>query len=114
MLKMDCLKIALSHWKALQEKERLIAPGRCLIFGGERLTGEVVGLLRAGGTDCEVYNHYGPSETTIGKALGRIDLEKSEGKIPLGTPFGRTRIPAVRCADQLAAGGYRRSGNWST
>jgi amino acid adenylation domain-containing protein len=88
----DCLKIVPSHWKSLQGQHSLFAPRTCLIFGGEQLTADVLNRLKANGSTCRVYNHYGPSETTIGKLLKAVDAEAPNGPIPLGTPFGNTRV----------------------
>jgi len=87
---LDCIKIVPSHWKALQDGEQLFLPEKCLIFGGEALTGDVIEIIRKAPAICEVYNHYGPSETTIGKLLNKVD--KIESNIPLGKPFGNTDI----------------------
>ncbi|NIG57744.1 non-ribosomal peptide synthetase, partial [Chitinophaga sp. Cy-1792] len=81
----DCMKIVPSHWKALQEPDRLFVPGKCLIFGGEQLTPDVLTHIREHNGKCEVYNHYGPSEATIGKLLRRIDV--AAPRISLGMPF---------------------------
>ncbi|MBX3253272.1 MAG: amino acid adenylation domain-containing protein [Chitinophagaceae bacterium] len=88
----DCLKIVPSHWKALQEKEELFAPAKCLIFGGEQLTDDVIERIRKGKGNCHVYNHYGPSETTIGKLIKRVDVYDLSTRLSLGTPFGNTEI----------------------
>ncbi|WP_220388801.1 non-ribosomal peptide synthetase [[Flexibacter] sp. ATCC 35208] len=84
----DCIKIVPSHWKALQPAGGpLFAPQKCLVFGGEQLTGDVLTLLYNNHAGCQVYNHYGPSETTIGKLINRVSLTENDGVIPLGTPF---------------------------
>lgn len=88
----DCLKIVPSHWKALQKKSRLFAPAKCLVFGGEQLTKDVIALLKAGNASCRVFNHYGPSETTIGKLVREIDIQSIDTQISLGKPFGNTTI----------------------
>jgi amino acid adenylation domain-containing protein len=88
----DCLKIVPSHWKALQETGSLFAPNKCLVFGGEQLTKDVIDLLRVNNASCEVYNHYGPSETTIGKLTRRIDINDPELTISLGAPFCNSTV----------------------
>ncbi|WP_207622442.1 non-ribosomal peptide synthetase [Niastella koreensis] len=87
----DCLKIVPSHYAALQGKGKLFAPRKCLIFGGERLTPDILEIIRSGGGQCQVFNHYGPSETTIGKLVKHIDLSSSE-VISLGRPFGNNYV----------------------
>ncbi|MBS1664517.1 MAG: amino acid adenylation domain-containing protein [Bacteroidetes bacterium] len=83
----DCLKIVPSHWKVLQDGGPVVAPARCLVLGGEQLTPDIIAQLREGGASCQVYNHYGPSETTIGKLIRRIDIYDPEAVVSLGSPF---------------------------
>jgi tyrocidine synthetase-3 len=87
----DCLKIVPSHFAALQSKGKLFAPRKCLIFGGERLTPDILEIIRSGGGQCQVFNHYGPSETTIGKLVKHLDLSSSD-VISLGRPFGNNYV----------------------
>ncbi|AEV98674.1 hypothetical protein A4D02_34750 [Niastella koreensis] len=102
---LDCIKIVPSHWKALQEENRSFIPCKTLVFGGEPLTHDVLDKLKQSGAACEVYNHYGPTETTIGKLLNRISLDECNEKIALGTPFGNTRVYIVDAHGELAAMG---------
>jgi len=89
----DCLKIVPSHWKALSQDEGMLLPKKLLIFGGEALQSElVVSILSAAG-GCRVFNHYGPTETTIGKLMHEVKPGNSYGKtIPIGKPFSNTRV----------------------
>ena len=89
---LDCIKIVPSHWKALQEEDRLFAPAKCLIFGGEALTADVLRHIKQHGATCEVYNHYGPSEATIGKLINKLDIHAIPDHIPLGSPFCNSRV----------------------
>jgi amino acid adenylation domain-containing protein len=89
---LDCLKIVPSHWKSLQKENSLFAPVKCLVFGGETLTKDILEYIKLHNGTCEIYNHYGPSETTIGKLIKKIDLHGGEQKISLGTPFGNTSV----------------------
>jgi len=90
--RVDCLKIVPSHWKALKNHRGILTPNKCLIFGGEQLTRDIIRWLQSVKGGFEVFNHYGPSETTIGKLIRRIDLDAPEPEISLGAPFGNTRI----------------------
>ncbi|RZM22347.1 MAG: non-ribosomal peptide synthetase, partial [Pedobacter sp.] len=91
--RIDCLKIVPSHWQALMLDGEPLLSRRLLIFGGETLTGNQIEIIRESGTSCRIVNHYGPTETTIGKLLHEVDLEKHYGeKIPIGKPFSNTRI----------------------
>jgi non-ribosomal peptide synthetase component F len=71
----DCLKIVPSHWKALSMEERPLLPARLLIFGGEALQAEVIENIRLSAWAGQVVNHYGPTETTIGKLLHIVDKD---------------------------------------
>ena len=71
----EVLKIVPSHLRALLGEERgawRMAPSRYLILGGEELKPELLERIseRVGG--CEVINHYGPTETTIGSLTCRV------------------------------------------
>ncbi|MEM9340407.1 MAG: amino acid adenylation domain-containing protein, partial [Bacteroidota bacterium] len=89
----DCLKMVPSHWKTLQTKDAVFVPNKCLILGGEAFTDDVLDLLSTHAVSCEVYNHYGPTETTIGKLIHKVSLrEKPDHSVPLGTPFGNNRV----------------------
>ncbi|MEO6719986.1 MAG: amino acid adenylation domain-containing protein, partial [Ferruginibacter sp.] len=89
----DCLKIVPSHWKALSEDEKLLLPNKLLVFGGEALQADMVEDIRLSGSNCQVVNHYGPTETTIGKLLHVVnDNNKYSGAVPIGKPFSNTTI----------------------
>jgi len=89
----DCLKIVPSHWKVLNLDDRLLLPAKLLIFGGEALPEKMVENIRATGTQCQIVNHYGPTETTIGKLLHLVELgTKYEYTVPIGKPFSKTKV----------------------
>ncbi|MEO5648085.1 MAG: condensation domain-containing protein, partial [Chitinophagaceae bacterium] len=88
----DCLKIVPSHWKALSN-DNLLLPSKLLVFGGEALQSELVEKIHQSGTPCTIVNHYGPTETTIGKLLHVVEVEKKYNKtIPIGKPFSNTSV----------------------
>lgn len=89
---LDCIKIVPSHWKALQQHDQLFAPAKCLVFGGEQLTYDVIALLKKHDATCDVYNHYGPSEATIGKLTRPIDINSVNPAISLGSPFCNSSV----------------------
>ncbi|WP_343674179.1 amino acid adenylation domain-containing protein [Chitinophaga sp.] len=98
---LDCIKIVPSHWRSLQSQDRIYLPAKCLIFGGEPLTPEVLEMIRNASPACEVYNHYGPSETTIGKLINHIDLNNIPDPVPLGSPFCQSSILILDHRHQL-------------
>ena len=89
----ECLKIVPSHWKALNMDGRLLLPAKLLIFGGEALPEKIVEDIRLTGVSCIVVNHYGPTETTIGKLLHIVEAgSKYEYTVPIGKPFSNTKV----------------------
>ncbi len=91
--KIDCLKIVPSHWKALSQDEGLLLPKKLLVFGGEALPSDTVEDIRLSGAGCIVVNHYGPTETTIGKLLHVVNPANTyEKTIPIGKPFSNTKV----------------------
>ncbi|MHA4842637.1 amino acid adenylation domain-containing protein [Flavitalea antarctica] len=90
--KIDCLKIVPSHWKALTMQDTLLLPARILVFGGEALSSDVIEKIKKSGSGCKVVNHYGPTETTIGKLLHVVDFGRRYSKtIPIGKPFSNSK-----------------------
>src|SRR5262249_18531046 len=76
--RIDLLKIAPSHLAALHaaEQQPVLMPERRLIIGGEASRWEWVGqLLHACPPGCTIYNHYGPTEATVGMLTYRISAE---------------------------------------
>jgi len=85
--RIEFMKIVPSHLAALGSGgvERLV-PSGSLVLGGEAASAELVGQLIGAGKG-QVFNHYGPTETTIGVATARLD---GQGVVPLGSPIGNT------------------------
>jgi amino acid adenylation domain-containing protein len=75
----DVLKVVPSHLSVLLEhaRARLFLPRRALVLGGEALPVQLMARVQQTGATCQIYNHYGPTETTIGVLVN-----------PLGTPDG--------------------------
>ncbi|BDI30440.1 hypothetical protein CCAX7_24910 [Capsulimonas corticalis] len=91
----DVLKITPSHLRALlASSESAILPRNTLFLGGEALTWDLLDQVRRRGS-CKVFNHYGPTETTIGSLT--YDASGSHGPddsatAPIGRPIANTRI----------------------
>ncbi|WP_082404179.1 amino acid adenylation domain-containing protein [Saccharothrix sp. NRRL B-16348] len=95
----DVLKSTPSHISVhLGAGARDVLPRKLMIFGGEALTWDLVDQVLANGT-CEVLNHYGPSETTIGVLTYPVDPDRAEHRssatVPLGTPIGGVSVEVV-------------------
>ncbi|GFI36066.1 tyrocidine synthase 3 [Lachnospiraceae bacterium] len=63
---------------------------KVLILAAENLTSELYAKLREL-TDAEIFNGYGPSETTVGACIGKIDM----AEIHMGEPVANTQIYVV-------------------
>ena len=99
----DCLKIVPGHWKALHLDGAALLPNKMLIFGGEALAAGIVAEIGQQAPGCMVVNHYGPTETTIGKLLHIAETQKNKygATIPIGKPFGNTRVYVLSDQQQV-------------
>ena len=66
----DVLKITPSHLAPLMaaSSSGLVLPHRWLILGGEALSWDLLVRVARVGT-CEIINHYGPTEATVGALI---------------------------------------------
>ncbi|MES2193579.1 MAG: condensation domain-containing protein [Pseudomonadota bacterium] len=89
----DVLKIVPSHLAALMMHPDAAAllPRRALICGGDVLTFALVQRIAALRPDLRIFNHYGPTETTIGctmvevtAALAAAQASSADGRVPVG------------------------------
>ncbi|HET9359968.1 MAG TPA: amino acid adenylation domain-containing protein [Vicinamibacterales bacterium] len=94
----DCLKIVPSHLSALLSAPRpaRLLPRRCLVVGGEASTWDLVSRLESLSDDCQIVNHYGPTEATVGVLAyrherGHIRRDESD-TLPLGRPLSNSRV----------------------
>jgi amino acid adenylation domain-containing protein len=95
----DVLKIVPSHLSALlaAAEGRPILPRRNLITGGEALKPELVERIRQAAASCQLLNHYGPTETTIGSLTFEVEeyaqvCRWAEWTVPIGRPIANTRV----------------------
>ncbi len=88
------LKITPSHLglveRALQSGQ-LAGRVRVLVFGGEPLPAGLVQLWRKHAPETRIFNHYGPTEATVGCVVNEIGEELS-GAVPIGRPISNTQI----------------------
>ena len=93
---LECLKIVPSHWKALSLDGDQLLPSKLLILGGEALSRDLVDRVRSSGAGCRIVNHYGPTETTIGKLLHEVQEDRKYiNTVPIGKPFSNTQVYVV-------------------
>ncbi|MFB6893832.1 amino acid adenylation domain-containing protein [Kitasatospora sp. NPDC056327] len=92
-LRLDYLKMTPSHLAALgadAPMERLL-PRRALVLGGEASAWPWAAELAALGR-CAVFNHYGPTEATVGVTVHEVTAGASgPGSTPIGTPLAGAR-----------------------
>ncbi|WP_233237144.1 amino acid adenylation domain-containing protein [Bordetella sp. LUAb4] len=103
----DCLKIVPSHLDALLTQSAPLALGT-VILGGEPIPDGMVGKLRALDGDVRIYNHYGPTETTIGvlfHAFERTAQGADRGPSPLTRAMDNCQAFLVNRRGGLAAAG---------
>ncbi|MFJ7281018.1 amino acid adenylation domain-containing protein [Kitasatospora sp. NPDC098663] len=93
--RIDHLKAVPSHLAALGSAGGLagLVPAKALVLGGEAATPAWAGQLLEAAGDRAVFNHYGPTEGTIGVVTGRLDAQTvAAGVVPLGTPVGNVQV----------------------
>jgi amino acid adenylation domain-containing protein len=91
----DYLKIVPSHLAALAAMDGLdgLLPRRSLVLGGEAAPLGLVEQLLAVPDGPAVFNHYGPTETTIGVATTQLSTDSvTQGRVPIGLPLANTAV----------------------
>ncbi|MFE0254772.1 amino acid adenylation domain-containing protein [Streptomyces sp. NPDC059010] len=90
----DFVKATPSHLHLLGVVPEEYSPQGQLVLGGESLLGDVLDAWRARHPGVTVLNEYGPTETTIGCSLFRIEPGDPvpPGVITIGTPAWNTRM----------------------
>jgi len=93
--RIEIVKAVPSHLAALGAVAGLpaVVPAAALVLGGEAAEPGWAGRLLEAAGERAVFNHYGPTEATIGVATGRLDAATvAAGTVPLGTPVPNTRL----------------------
>jgi amino acid adenylation domain-containing protein len=92
----DCLKIVPSHLSALLTSARSeqVIPRKRLILGGESSSWSLIERLRSLAPHCLIFNHYGPTESTVGVLTCKIEdrLSEESATVPIGQPIGNIKI----------------------
>ena len=111
----DCLKIVPSHLNGLllAEDNAALLPVQALIFGGEAISPHVVNKVnqfrrqdkKQDNELLRLYNHYGPTETTIGALIHTISDNESgiNEAIPIGKPLANGEIKIVDKSNHVQA-----------
>ncbi|WP_141713841.1 amino acid adenylation domain-containing protein, partial [Streptomyces sp. AVP053U2] len=108
--RIDHLKVVPSHLAALGAAGGLapVLPAGSVVLGGEAAAPAWVRELVsvAAGTGRRVFNHYGPTETTIGVATAALTPEQvADGVVPIGSPVANTRLYVLDAALRPVAPG---------
>jgi amino acid adenylation domain-containing protein/FkbM family methyltransferase len=96
--RVDCLKIVPSHLSALLNASpgAGVLPMERLVLGGEASTWEAIDRLHSLAPGCRIFNHYGPTESTVGvttcDALSGEPAHRACGRVPLGRALRGVRI----------------------
>lgn len=78
-------------WRLLLDAGWKAAPGLKLLCGGEALPRELANRLLEGGG--QLWNMYGPTETTIWSAVQQV--QPTNGPVPIGPPIANTQFYIV-------------------
>jgi amino acid adenylation domain-containing protein len=108
----DVLKITPSHMAALLGIERTasLLPRKVLILGGETMPVALVNRIVRLSPACELWNHYGPTESTVGILTHKVDLGQEYGaseSIPLGRPLAGVSISVTDESGKEVPSGQR-------
>ena len=93
--RISLVKITPSHLLALISgmKYNYKKPVDTIVLGGEKLSWETVKTIVNAGICVNLFNHYGPTEATIGAIAFKIDSHsvhfERTGSVPMGTPLGK-------------------------
>ncbi|MEQ5838801.1 amino acid adenylation domain-containing protein [Paraburkholderia acidicola] len=93
--RVDVLKIVPSHLAALLSAAHAedVLPAQALILGGEATPAALLERIETLKPACRIFNHYGPTETTIGVAMhARASGERPGEGLPLGMPLPNARL----------------------
>jgi acyl-coenzyme A synthetase/AMP-(fatty) acid ligase/aryl carrier-like protein len=92
------MKIAPTHLAALvaaAASPQAIMPRMRLVLGGEALPWGVARVFQSFAPGCRLFNHYGPTETTIGAVAAEIDVHTVDPlsvTVPIGRSMAQARV----------------------
>jgi amino acid adenylation domain-containing protein len=98
----DCIKIVPSLWLSYASLEKMVLSKKVIIFGGEVFPLSILNYLKKINYSGNVYNHYGPTEVTIGKCIHKINIDRAYNNVPIGKPFSNTQLYILDDHLQLA------------
>ncbi|WP_172617055.1 non-ribosomal peptide synthetase, partial [Chryseobacterium sp. ON_d1] len=93
----DILKLTPSHISLLKNTEVKSSQLRKIILGGEKVHNDHIRTLRALREDIEIYDEYGPTETTIGCIAAQI----GDSAVSIGKPISNTQVHILDAGGHL-------------
>jgi len=99
--KATCMQATPATWRMLLEAGFRASPGFRMLCGGEALPSDLAEALLAG--DGQLWNMYGPTETTIWSSCKRI--VRAGEPITIGLPIANTTFHVLDGGDQSVAPG---------
>jgi amino acid adenylation domain-containing protein/FkbM family methyltransferase len=95
--RIDCVKITPTHLQALLGEDGGAdrVPEKCLVFGGEALWPDLVSRVKSLRPECRVYNHYGPTECTVGALSDEVVQDEAgtdKPSVALGRPLANMKV----------------------
>ncbi|MEP7251818.1 MAG: amino acid adenylation domain-containing protein [Ginsengibacter sp.] len=91
----DFIKIVPSVWLSYINAGNKVLAQKIMLFGGESFTPKIKEHLINLEYKGIVYNHYGPTEATIGKCIHTVNLQRNYKTMPIGKPFSNTQLYVV-------------------
>lgn len=93
--RVDCVKFVPSHLDALLGDTPMAVPAT-VILGGEAARPALLRKLRAAAPEVRIFNHYGPTETTIGVLIHEVPAHaSSDADATHGLPLTRVLANCV-------------------
>ena len=98
------LKVVPTHLRVLLDQGASVLPSQLLIVGGESFGLDLLARLEACRPTCAVFNHYGPTEATIGVAMYQVSTtpgtaeslrDQGHRSVPIGTALGDNQLRVV-------------------
>jgi len=89
------LKLTPSHLMVVNhvlEQQDMAGTVRCLVLGGEPLTGEAISGWLAHAPETRVFNEYGPTETAVGVCVHEVGADDGHGPVPIGRAIDHAEV----------------------
>ncbi|GCF08361.1 amino acid adenylation domain-containing protein [Dictyobacter arantiisoli] len=91
---LDVLKIVPSHLQILLSTGTTgLLPAKRLVLGGEVLPWSLVQQIQHQQPDCQIFNHYGPTEATVGSLVYPLGpTQQGPHSVPIGRPIANVQV----------------------